>query len=128
MIFLECLFLGESKIYQHLHPNRIIIKHEQLIIITVTTIYLILSLNLFFSAVAIYRLAKKLKEVLEENKRLLAKNDEPRGFLSTMNNELDSKDAELAQDPNSLVGIKYKTQIAIRKNIKLQTIKIDEKQ
>jgi low affinity Fe/Cu permease len=122
MIFLECLFLGESKIYQHLHPNRIIIKHEQLIIITATTIYLILSLNLFFSAVAIYRLAKKLKEVLEENKRLLAKNDELRGFLSTMNSELDSKDAELAQDHNSLVGVKYRTLAEIRANQRLMTM------
>ncbi|MDR0661648.1 MAG: hypothetical protein LBG19_12875 [Prevotellaceae bacterium] len=83
-----------------------------------TTTYFILSIILFFSAVTIYLLAKKLKVLLEENKKLTAKNDELRGFLSTMNSELDSKDeelTELALDPNSLVGIKYKTQITIRK-------------
>ncbi|MDR0661730.1 MAG: hypothetical protein LBG19_13300 [Prevotellaceae bacterium] len=45
-----------------------------------TTTYLVLSIILFFSAVAIYTPAKKLKELLEENKKLTAKNDEPRGF------------------------------------------------
>ena len=88
----------------------------------------ILSIILFFSAVAIFMLAKKLKELIEENKRLTAKNDELRGFLTTMNNELDSKDeelTELALDPNSLIGVKYKTQAIIRKNMQLQAIQTE---
>lgn len=91
----------------------------------------ILSIILFLAGVAIYMLAKKFKAVLKENKNLTAKNDELRTFLSTMNSELDSKDAELTElavDPNSLVGVKYRTQAEIQKNMQLQAMRIGEEQ
>jgi hypothetical protein len=53
------------------------------------------------------------------------------GFLSTMNNEPDSKEAELiepARGPNSLVGVKYRTRAEIRKNMQPQAMRGGEEQ
>lgn len=91
-----------------------------------TTTYLILAILLLFSAVAICMLAKKIKTLLHRNRLLAIKNDELRSYLTTMNSELDNKDAELAelaQDPNSLIGVKYRTQAKIRENMRLQSMR-----
>lgn len=64
-------------------------------------------------------LLRKVRQLSKENKALTETCEKRRQMLLTMNSqaeELRQDITELAQDPNSLVGVKYRIQAEIRKN------------